>query len=108
MAYVLARAGFDGIIINRVHYEVKKLLAKTKSLEFYWQQRWEAADAADGNRNFFTDRFGKSSQVLTHMFPFYSYDVPHTCGPEPATCCEFDFARAVSDFFFFFFFFLYI
>jgi len=95
MAYLLQRAGFDAIIINRVHYAVKKLLAENKALEFYWEQRWQPSDAAaPRDDQFFTPPFHASSQVLTHIFPFYSYDVPHTCGPEPAICCEFDFARA--------------
>lgn len=94
MAYLLQRVGFDGIAINRVHYSVKKLLAQNQALEFYWEQRWQGGDAAPpADNEFFTPRFHPSAQILTHMFPFYSYDVPHTCGPEPAICCEFDFAR---------------
>jgi alpha-mannosidase II len=92
---LLQRVGFDAIVINRVHYAVKKMLAENQALEFYWEQRWQPSDAPRRRATTSSSRrrFTRLSQVLTHMFPFYSYDVPHTCGPEPAICCEFDFAR---------------
>ncbi|XP_053613785.1 alpha-mannosidase 2-like isoform X2 [Plodia interpunctella] len=77
-AYLYKLAGFDNAVIQRVHYRIKKELALNRQLEFRWRQLWDGVGKTD---------------MFTHMMPSYWYDIPHSCGPDPKICCQFDFKR---------------
>jgi hypothetical protein len=93
-AYLQKIHHFQAILIQRVHYVIKRELALRQHLEFFWRQTW------DHHQN---DTILDTEQpqpqpihtydIFTHVMPFYSYDIPHTCGPDPSICCQFDFAR---------------
>ena len=78
MAQVLKRMGYDAMYINRVQYAIKTVLAKEHNMDFIWRQHWDKDGTTD---------------MYTHMHPFFNYDVPHSCGPQPGVCCQFDFLR---------------
>ncbi|XP_038589012.1 alpha-mannosidase 2-like [Micropterus salmoides] len=78
MTYLLKGAGLQNMLIQRTHYAIKKHFAQQQTLEFQWRQSWDSSPRSD---------------IMCHMMPFYSYDIPHTCGPNPAVCCQFDFYR---------------
>ncbi|CAF1114091.1 unnamed protein product [Adineta ricciae] len=83
MAYLLQRSGIQNLAIQRIHYHIKKELAREKQLEFLWQQPWDRTS---------------STRIFTHVLPFYAYDIPYTCGPDPKICCQFDFKRGTDSY----------
>lgn len=78
MSYILRKSGMKGEVINRIHYAYKKELAKNRALDFMWEPSWSGS---------------RGDRMLTHVLPFYSYDMYHTCGPDPGVCSKYDFTK---------------
>ncbi|KAL3875173.1 hypothetical protein ACJMK2_038101 [Sinanodonta woodiana] len=79
MTYLLHESGIKHMVIQRVHFAVKRHLSHLKSLEFFWHQGWK------GN--------GHKDIIFCHMMPFLSYGIPFSCGPDEHVCCQFDFYK---------------
>jgi alpha-mannosidase II len=80
MPHLLSLAGYQTAVVNRVHYAFKKNLAWNKALEFRWRQEWQGTQ--------------ENTDMITHMFPFFIYDLAHTCGPDPKICSRYEFGKA--------------
>ncbi|VDN06230.1 unnamed protein product [Thelazia callipaeda] len=80
--YFMKMSNLSNGVVQRVHYSVKKYLAEKQELEFMWRQLWSG--------------FSNTTDFTMHVMPFFSYDVPHTCGPDPKICCQFDFKRTAE------------
>lgn len=40
MTYLLKGAGLSNMVVQRIHYAVKKHFAQQQTLEFLWRQSW--------------------------------------------------------------------
>lgn len=45
LPYLLKRSNMKAMVTNRVHYAIKRHLARKKSLEFNWVQTWGTYDS---------------------------------------------------------------
>jgi len=85
IAHLYKLAGFENMVIQRVHADVKQYLQSRKCLEFMWRSMWN---------------YTKAEEIMTLMMPYMLYNIKHSCGPDPHICVRFDFRKIdgeVSD-----------
>lgn len=78
LAHLHKLAGFENMVILRVHAEVKRYLESRNSLEFMWRSMWNHT---------------KAEEIMTLMMPYMLYNIKHSCGPDPNICIQFDFRK---------------
>lgn len=69
MPYLLKRSNLTGMLIQRVHYAIKKHFAATQNLEFMWRQTWgERLLRSDGREGALLGwvAAGNSFQLFSH------------------------------------------
>ena len=76
VARVASQAGLKHLVLQRIHYDVKKFFDHTANAEFKWRQTWDV----DGQND-----------VFVFMNPYRLYAYKFTCGPDYRVCLEFDF-----------------
>ena len=83
LPYLYRRAGFDNMVILRVHEDLKERLQNQKALEFFWAQEWDEKHTQD---------------IFTQMMPYMLYNIKHTCGPDTSVCLQFDFRKIPGEY----------
>ncbi|XP_058812600.1 alpha-mannosidase 2 [Topomyia yanbarensis] len=86
--YLLAASGFEGTIIQRIHYAWKQWFARHRYGDFMWTPYWRTPATPLNNKH----------SLLTHNMPFDIYSIKHSCGPHPFICLNFDFRKIPGEY----------
>ncbi|KAL9694342.1 hypothetical protein quinque_013627 [Culex quinquefasciatus] len=86
--YLLAASGFEGTIIQRIHYAWKQWFAQHRYGDFLWTPYWKSKAGSPDRQH----------TLLTHNMPFDIYSIKHSCGPHPFICLNFDFRKIPGEY----------